>query len=106
MFGKYTRGPSEECMNVKSILDSKGADVATIEPTTDVASAISLLAAHNIGALIVVDSNQQVAGIISERDVVRELADRGVETLRRAVGEVMTRKLVTCSCVDTIGTVM
>jgi CBS domain-containing protein len=93
-------------MSVNSILDSKGNDITTVEPTTDIASAVSLLAARNIGALIVVDSNQQVAGIISERDVVREVADHGVEALRRSVGDVMTRKVVTCSRVDTIGTAM
>lgn len=93
-------------MTVKFILESKGADVVTVEPTADIASAVSLLAARNIGALIVVDSNQQVAGIISERDVIRELANQGVEILRRSVGDVMTRKVVTCSRVDTTGTVM
>jgi len=93
-------------MSVKWILDGKGTDVATMESTADVASAVRLLAAHNIGALVVIDSNHQVAGIISERDIIRELADRGVETLQRAVSEVMTRKLVTCTRVDTIGSVM
>jgi CBS domain-containing protein len=93
-------------MNVKSILDGKVVDVVTVAPAADIASAIALLAAHNIGALIVIDPNQQVAGIISERDIIRELAERGVETLQRAVGEVMTRKLVTCTRVDTISTVM
>jgi len=93
-------------MNVKWILASKGTDVATIEPTADIASAVRLLAARNIGALVVIDSSHQVAGIISERDIIRELADRGVETLQRPVGEVMTRKLVTCTRVDTISTVM
>jgi len=93
-------------MTVKSILDSKGTDVATVEPTTDIASAVSLLAAHNIGALIVIDTNQQVAGIISERDVIREMADRGVEALRLAVRDVMTPEPVTCSRRDTISTVM
>jgi CBS domain-containing protein len=93
-------------MNVKSILDSKGNDVATVEPTADIASAVSVLATRNIGALVVTDTNQQAVGIISERDIIRELAYRGLETLQQAVGEVMTRKLVTCSRADTISNVM
>ena len=58
-------------MTVKAILDSKGTDVATIEPTADLTSAIKVLAERRIGALVVVDPDQQVAGIVSERDVVR-----------------------------------
>jgi CBS domain-containing protein len=93
-------------MTVKWILDSKGTDVATVEPSADIASAVGLLAAHKIGALVVVDSRHQVAGIISERDIIRELADRGVATLQRTLGEVMTRDPVTCSRVDPVSTIM
>ena len=64
-------------MTVKAILDSKGTDVATIGPSADLASAIKLLAERRIGALVVVDPDERVAGIISERDVIRELAERG-----------------------------
>jgi CBS domain-containing protein len=93
-------------MTVKWILDSKGTDVATVEPATDIVSAVGLLAAHKIGALVVIDSSRQVAGIISERDIIRELADRGIATLQRTVGEVMTRDPVTCSRLDTVSTIM
>jgi CBS domain-containing protein len=57
-------------MAVKAILDTKGIDVAIIEPTADLAFAVKLLAARAIGA-IVVGPDQQVAGIISERDIIR-----------------------------------
>jgi CBS domain-containing protein len=58
-------------MAVKAILDTKGIDVAIIEPTADLAFAVKLLAARAIGALVVVGPDQQVAGIISERDIIR-----------------------------------
>jgi CBS domain-containing protein len=98
--------PAEATMTVKSILDSKGTDVATIDPSADLASAVKLLAAHRIGALVVVGSDQRIAGIISERDIIRELADRGAAALEQQVGHVMTRKIVTCSRAETISSVM
>ena len=58
-------------MAVKAILDTKGIDVAIIEPTADLAFAVKLLAARAIGAFVVVGPDQQVAGIISERDIIR-----------------------------------
>jgi CBS domain-containing protein len=64
-------------MTVKAILDTKGIDVATIEPTAHLAFAVKLLAARAIGALVVVGPDQQVAGIISERDIIRVLAEHG-----------------------------
>jgi CBS domain-containing protein len=91
-------------MTVKSILDRKGIDVATIEPSADLASAVKQLAAHRIGALVVIGSDQRIAGIISERDIIRELADRSAAALE--VGHVMTRKIVTCSRAETISSVM
>jgi CBS domain-containing protein len=91
-------------MTVKSILDRKGIDVATIEPSADLASAVKQLAAHRIGALVVIGSDQRIAGIISERDIIRELGDRSAAALE--VGHVMTRKIVTCSRAETISSVM
>ena len=62
-------------MTVKAVLDSKRSDVATIEPTADVTSAVKLLAARRIGALVVTSSEQEIAGIVSERDIIRVLAE-------------------------------
>jgi CBS-domain-containing membrane protein len=75
--GRRVPDPEEAPMTVRAILDSKGTDVATIKPTANLASAIKLLAERRIGASVVVDPDQQIAGIISERDVIRELAERG-----------------------------
>jgi CBS domain-containing protein len=93
-------------MTVKAILDSKGTDVATIEPTADLASAVKVLAERRIGALVVVGPDQRVAGIVSERDVVRVLAELGTAALEQPVGQVMTRKVVTCNRAETMSSIM
>ncbi len=93
-------------MTVKAILDRKGSDVATIEPTADLASAVKLLAACHIGALVVTSFEREIAGIVSERDVIRVLAESGAAALEQPVGQVMTRKVVTCTRADTMSSIM
>ena len=93
-------------MTVKAIFDRKGSDVATIEPTADLASAVKLLAALRIGALVVTSFEREFAGIISERDIVRVLADFGAAALEQPVGQVMTRKVVTCTRAETMSSIM
>jgi CBS domain-containing protein len=93
-------------MTVKTILANKGNDVVTIEPTADLASAVKLLAERRIGALLVCGPDRHVAGIISERDIVRALAKRGAAALQEQVGQVMTRKVVTCTETETVGEIM
>ncbi len=92
-------------MNVSSILSSKGADVVTIEPTATLAAATAKLAEHRIGALVVTGAEGRVVGILSERDVVRALAN-GEGAMKTPLAEVMTRKVVTCQASDTINTIM
>jgi len=93
-------------MTVKAILSAKGTEVLTIEPTTNVAAAAKLLAERKIGALVVTGPDQRVVGIVSERDIVQELAAHGPAALDLALTEVMTRKVTTCSTSDTISSVM
>ena len=94
-------------MTVKAILSRKGNDVITIEPTVTLSAAVNILAEHRIGALVVVaGADKQVAGILSERDIVRALAQRGPGALEEAVGQVMTRKVVTCTESDTVAALM
>jgi CBS domain-containing protein len=93
-------------MTVKTILANKGKDVLTIEPTADLATAVKLLAERRIGALLVCGPDRRVAGIISERDIVRALAQRGAAALQEQVGQVMTRKVVTCTETETVGEIM
>ena len=89
-------------MTVKAILSAKGTEVLTIEPTTNVAAAAKLLAERKIGALVVTGPDQRVVGIVSERDIVQELAAHGAPALDLPLTEVMTRKVTTCSASDTI----
>ena len=93
-------------MTVKAILSAKGTEVLTIEPTTNLAAAAKLLAERKIGALVVTGPDQRVVGIVSERDIVKELAAHGPAALDLALTEVMTRKVTTCSASDTISSVM
>jgi CBS domain-containing protein len=93
-------------MTVKAILSTKGTEVLTIEPTTNVAAAAKLLAERKIGALVVTGPDRRVIGIVSERDIVQELAAHGAASLDMALTEVMTRKVMTCSISDTISSVM
>jgi len=93
-------------MNVETILSIKGSEVVSIEPTAKLEAAVRKLADHRIGALLVLGPDRRVIGILSERDVVRVLADRGAGVLNEPLATVMTRKVVTCSRADTIGAIM
>jgi CBS domain-containing protein len=88
-------------MLVKAILSRKGADVFTIDPDTTVAAAIEELRVHRVGALIVSSDRTSVSGIVSERDVVRHLAELGHAVLEQSVASVMTVDVVTCGPADT-----
>ena len=93
-------------MTVKAILSRKGGDVVTIAPTATLSAAVKLLAERRIGALVVTGPDNRVAGILSERDIVRTLAERGPGALEDNVAAVMTRKVTTCTEVDTIVFIM
>jgi len=93
-------------MTVQAILSHKGSDVLTIEPTAELAAAVKILAERRIGALVVTGADRRVVGIISERDVVRTLGQRGTEAFSVPVAEVMTRRVVTCSSRETVAEIM
>jgi CBS domain-containing protein len=93
-------------MTVKAILSLKGKDVLTIEPAATLAAAAKLLAERRIGAVMVTGVDGRVAGILSERDIVRALAERGADVLDERVDRVMTRKVVTCTEAETIASIM
>jgi CBS domain-containing protein len=84
-------------MQVAKILARKGADVFTIEPDATVAVAVAVLGERRVGALIVSSDGTTVAGIVSERDVVRRLAELGPAVLDQPVSAVMTAEVVTCT---------
>jgi CBS domain-containing protein len=96
----------ERPMTVKAILAAKGGDVFTIEPTADLAAAVKMLAERSVGALVVTGPDRRVVGILSERDIVRALAERDLAALTMPLTEVMTRKVTTCSQSDTISSIM
>jgi CBS domain-containing protein len=93
-------------MTVKAILSRKGGDVVTIAPTASLTDAVKLLAERRIGAIVVTGPDSRVAGILSERDIVRTVAERGHAALDDNVGSVMTRKVTTCTEGDTIAVLM
>jgi CBS domain-containing protein len=93
-------------MNVKTILSLKGSHVTTVEPTATLEAAVAILAKHRIGALVVLGADQRVIGILSERDIVRALAELGANALTTPLAQVMTRKVVTCGEAETVGAIM
>ena len=93
-------------MTVKAILSAKGSEVHTIEPTTNLAAAAKLLAERKVGALVVTGADRRVIGIVSERDLVQELAAHGAASLDLPLTDIMTRKVMTCSASDTISSLM
>ena len=85
-------------MQVHQILKSKGDDgVVTVPPGTSVADAARLLSERRIGTVVISPDGEVAHGILSERDIVRELAARGAACLTEAVDAVMTTDLMTCT---------
>jgi len=93
-------------MTVKEILSHKGTDVVTADPHASIADAVKLLADRRIGAVVVTGADRRIVGILSERDIVRALAEKGAEALAAPVAEVMTRKVDTCSLAQTVSELM
>lgn len=93
-------------MTVKSILEQKGHEVVTIEPGATVADAARLLGERRIGAVVVSRGDRRIAGILSERDIVRAIGASGADALSQPVEQVMTAKVSTCHETHTINDVM
>ncbi len=83
-------------MSVSHILKSKGRDVITVAPTASVAAVAEILAKRRIGAVIVSTDGANIQGIVSERDIVRCLAEKGAGSLALAVDSIMSRHVKTC----------
>jgi len=88
-------------MRISDVLRQKGPAVATIAPSATIHELVSTLRAHNIGAMVVTEG-ETVVGIVSERDIVRRLDERGAELLAAPVHEIMTPDVVTCTPDDTV----
>jgi CBS domain-containing protein len=95
----------EATMTVRAILDTKGHQIESVEPDARLSVAIKTLAERKIGAVLVI-SQGRIEGILSERDIVRVLGERGAAVLDEPVSAVMTRKVVSCRQADTVGAIM
>ncbi|MEL6891672.1 MAG: CBS domain-containing protein [Actinomycetota bacterium] len=93
-------------MNVQSILSAKGTAVATIGASGSLTDATAALRDHGVGALVVSADGASIDGIVSERDVVRAMAEHGDGTLGRSVSSCMSGDVVTCRPSDTIDALM
>jgi len=93
-------------MQVKHILQEKGRHVITIAEGATVGEAATLLAEKRIGVVLVRSAKLPLAGILSERDVVRAVAADGAQALARPVSSYMTRNVATCREADTVEELM
>jgi len=83
-----------------------GGDIVSIEPTANLAAAAKSLSAHRIGAVLIRGAGGRLAGILSERDIVRALSEHGADALALPVGQVMTREVTTCGEDDSVASIM
>ena len=95
-------------MQVRDIMAAKGRRVITIRPDATIATAVHRLALERVGALVVSEDDLTIAGILSERDIVRALAEEGADIMGtgRRVAELMTRHVTTCAPEDKVKAVM
>jgi CBS domain-containing protein len=93
-------------MLVDAILQTKGVVVHTLPETQTLTAAVTLLNAHNIGAVVVTDASGAITGILSERDIVRQLDKNPAGALSLPVASCMTRGVVTCTRATDIAEVM
>ena len=93
-------------MTVSILLAAKGREITSIEPGASVKSAVALLAERRIGAVLVLGADHRIVGILSERDIVRAIAERGAAALDEPASRSMTRKVSTCTESETIASLM
>lgn len=93
-------------MTVGVLLQRKTGDIITISPDASLTDALKSLAEHRIGAIVAVGPGGRLEGILSERDLVRILAEKGPDVLSSPVSSVMTRAVVTCGVDETIPVIM
>lgn len=89
-------------MRISDVLRGKGSGVVTIRPDETVTRLLDVLAEHGIGALVVSEDGKSVAGIVSERDVVRQLHASGAAVLDGPVSAIMTVEVITCEPQDEV----
>jgi CBS domain-containing protein len=93
-------------MRLSDILATKGSEVVTILQTAGIEAAAKVLRDRKFGALVVVDSSGKMAGILSERDIIRIVGDLGGKGLSLRVEDIMTRTVRTCKSSDSVEAMM
>jgi CBS domain-containing protein len=93
-------------MLVDTILQSKGTTVYTLPETSTLTDAVAMLNTHNIGALIITDSQDNILGILSERDIIHQLGKDPGGALAQPISSNMTRNVVTCERTTPVSEVM
>jgi CBS domain-containing protein len=93
-------------MYVSAILANKGAEVVTARTDTTIGQAVRRLAEKKIGVLVISDDDKTVAGILSERDIVQAVVDKGAQVEAASVTVYMSADVVTCTPTDTISSLM
>ena len=93
-------------MSVSEILSRKGRAIITVPIDASIKDVVHELAEHNIGAIVVVSADMEVCGIVSERDIVRQLRDSGSAALENPLSSCMTSNVVSCDEDETIDDVL
>jgi CBS domain-containing protein len=93
-------------VNIGQILNSKTRGVATARPEDSIQDIAARLAQRKIGAVVIVGDNGKVAGIISERDIIRLVAEHGAGSLSMRASDGMTREVISCSRTSTLDEIM
>jgi CBS domain-containing protein len=93
-------------MQVSVLLQTKGTDVVTVRSDATIADVAITLAERRIGAVVVTDDDRTIAGVLSERDIVRALAQPGGGVLDRTAASLMTAEVVTCEPDTTVEELM
>jgi CBS domain-containing protein len=104
--GTEVLGPEETSMNVAAILKMKGKGVFTASADTSLLEIAELLDQHGIGCIVIEGEEGKVAGIVSERDLVRAIGQSGPKVLKDPVSGYMTKTVVTAREADTIDRLM
>ncbi len=93
-------------MNVSGLLKGKGSGVVTVAPDASASEVVAQLAEHRVGAVVVSADGRLIEGVVSERDIVRALADRGLSAMQEPASAMMTTKVYTCEPDTTVDQLM
>ncbi len=93
-------------MRVSSLVEGKGSNIVSVTPASQISDVAHTLREHRIGAVLVLSDDGAIAGMLSERDIVRGVAEHGNHCLTMSAGDLMTRSVVTCGPDDSVDRVM